>query len=154
MQPTVFTTIFHIFIFVQSCQAILSTNAKSNVALYWVRQIVQSVQSQLILQIGSRSGSAAAFLFLRTICCRCYTNWICRCLPSSRKWISWNKLWKSMLGRSICLCGPRQRLCVESATVRMPKLGCRHSSLSKHLLEEDHLIVRWLITNISTFWCF
>jgi hypothetical protein len=34
----------------------------------------------------------------------------------------------------------------------MPKLGCRHSSLSKHLLEEDHLIVRWLITNISTFW--
>ncbi|PMD31543.1 glycoside hydrolase family 18 protein [Hyaloscypha variabilis F] len=35
MQLTVFTTIFHIFIFIQSCQAILSTNAKSNVALYW-----------------------------------------------------------------------------------------------------------------------
>jgi len=43
MQLTVFTTIFHIFLFIQSCQAILNTNAKSNVALYWVRQFVQSI---------------------------------------------------------------------------------------------------------------
>jgi len=43
MQLTVFTTIIHIFIFIQECRAVLNLNAKSNVALYWVSHSMKSM---------------------------------------------------------------------------------------------------------------